>query len=228
MTAKEREYFLSLRDSVVGCDVMVDKLVIKDVQLTAANDDNYFVFEDTILQVTDRMSNGWQTIFKAPSYPLRRSCCASVETPTSWLAGIPLAAARRGHSSGRKGKHTNYHQDSIFTRSVQLSYSVSQESQRAVGWQPAGPRGGLPAQRGRPFPRVRPLLRPILLRLLRQVSCHRHTCAENTTTPKNFFQIRARCTSRSAPSTCSSAPSCTRSPPTARGSSRSAPSLKIS
>ena len=51
MTAKEREYFLSLRDSVVGCDVMVDKLVIKDVQLTAANDDNYFVFEDTILQV---------------------------------------------------------------------------------------------------------------------------------------------------------------------------------
>ena len=57
VTAKEREYFLSLRDSVVGCDVMVDKLVIKDVQLTAANDDNYFVFEDTILQVTDRMSN---------------------------------------------------------------------------------------------------------------------------------------------------------------------------
>ena len=51
VSAKEREYFLSLRDSVVGCDVMVDKLVIKDVQLTAANDDNYFVFEDTILQV---------------------------------------------------------------------------------------------------------------------------------------------------------------------------------
>ena len=32
MTAKEREYFLALRDSVVGCDVMVDKLIIKDVQ----------------------------------------------------------------------------------------------------------------------------------------------------------------------------------------------------
>ena len=30
---------------------MVDKLIIKDVQLTAANDDNYFVFEDFILQV---------------------------------------------------------------------------------------------------------------------------------------------------------------------------------
>ena len=32
-------------------DVMIDKLIIKDVQLTAANDDNYFVFEDVILQV---------------------------------------------------------------------------------------------------------------------------------------------------------------------------------
>ena len=32
MTLKEREYFLALRDSVVGCDVMVDKLIIKDVQ----------------------------------------------------------------------------------------------------------------------------------------------------------------------------------------------------
>jgi len=30
---------------------MVDKLIIKDVQLTSANDDNYFVFEDFILQV---------------------------------------------------------------------------------------------------------------------------------------------------------------------------------
>ena len=35
----------------VQVDIMLDKLIIKDVQLTAANDDNYFVFEDTILQV---------------------------------------------------------------------------------------------------------------------------------------------------------------------------------
>ena len=34
-------------------DVMVDKLIIKDVQLTSANDDNYFVFEDFILQVLE-------------------------------------------------------------------------------------------------------------------------------------------------------------------------------
>ena len=36
---------------MVAYDIMVDKLIIKDVQLTAANDDNYFVFEDFILQV---------------------------------------------------------------------------------------------------------------------------------------------------------------------------------
>jgi len=30
---------------------MIDKLILKDVQLTAANDDNYFVFEDVLLQV---------------------------------------------------------------------------------------------------------------------------------------------------------------------------------
>ena len=37
--------------AVVKNDVMLDKLIIKDVQLTSANDDNYFVFEDVILQV---------------------------------------------------------------------------------------------------------------------------------------------------------------------------------
>lgn len=32
-------------------DIMLDKLILKDVQLTSANDDNYFVFEDVILQI---------------------------------------------------------------------------------------------------------------------------------------------------------------------------------
>jgi len=36
---------------VVRNDIMVDKLILKDVQLTVANDDNYFVFEDVVLQV---------------------------------------------------------------------------------------------------------------------------------------------------------------------------------
>ena len=52
---------------MVGCDVMVDKLIIKDVQLTAANDDNYFVFEDTILQV--RSDVQMMAYCKTPFYP---------------------------------------------------------------------------------------------------------------------------------------------------------------
>lgn len=34
---------------------MVDKLIIKDVQLTASNDDQYFVFEDVLYQVSNSM-----------------------------------------------------------------------------------------------------------------------------------------------------------------------------
>jgi hypothetical protein len=41
-------------DAVVRNDIMVDKLILKDVQLTVANDDNYFVFEDVVLQVPAR------------------------------------------------------------------------------------------------------------------------------------------------------------------------------
>ena len=43
--------FHDFQEAVVSYDIMVDKLIIKDVQLTSANDDNYFVFEDFILQV---------------------------------------------------------------------------------------------------------------------------------------------------------------------------------
>ena len=44
-------YHKKLVDAVVRNDIMVDKLILKDVQLTVANDDNYFVFEDVVLQV---------------------------------------------------------------------------------------------------------------------------------------------------------------------------------
>ena len=50
-TEKDMSYHKTLIQAVIHNDVMVDKLIIKDVQLTAANDDNYFVFEDVILQV---------------------------------------------------------------------------------------------------------------------------------------------------------------------------------
>lgn len=44
------EYFLELKSLVLQYDLMVDKLIIKDVQLTASNDDQYFVFEDVLYQ----------------------------------------------------------------------------------------------------------------------------------------------------------------------------------
>lgn len=36
---------------MLSTDLIVDKLIFKDVQLTATNDDQYFVFEDVLYQV---------------------------------------------------------------------------------------------------------------------------------------------------------------------------------
>jgi hypothetical protein len=44
-------YFESLKESVLQYDLMIDKLIIKDINLTASNDDQYFVFEDVLYQV---------------------------------------------------------------------------------------------------------------------------------------------------------------------------------
>lgn len=49
--AQHTEYFSELKSLVLQYDLMIDKLVIKDVQLTASNDDQYFVFEDVLYQV---------------------------------------------------------------------------------------------------------------------------------------------------------------------------------
>lgn len=51
--AQHAEYFSELKSLVLQYDLMVDKLIIKDVQLTASNDDQYFVFEDVLYQVND-------------------------------------------------------------------------------------------------------------------------------------------------------------------------------
>ncbi|XP_043284547.1 TBC1 domain family member 19 isoform X2 [Venturia canescens] len=42
------DYYEELKGMVLQYDIMVDKLIIKDVQLTASNDDQYFVFEDVL------------------------------------------------------------------------------------------------------------------------------------------------------------------------------------
>lgn len=45
------EHWEKLQGHVMITDLIVDKLVFKDVQLTATNDDQYFVFEDILYQI---------------------------------------------------------------------------------------------------------------------------------------------------------------------------------
>lgn len=44
-------YWEKLKSNVLTTELIVDKLVFKDVQLTATNDDQYFVFEDILYQI---------------------------------------------------------------------------------------------------------------------------------------------------------------------------------
>lgn len=50
-TIQDIAHWEKLKNSVLMTDLIVDKLVFKDVQLTATNDDQYFVFEDILYQV---------------------------------------------------------------------------------------------------------------------------------------------------------------------------------
>ncbi|XP_055376064.1 TBC1 domain family member 19 [Condylostylus longicornis] len=47
----QSQYWELLKTNVLNIDHIVDKLVFKDIQLTASNDDQYFVFEDVLYQV---------------------------------------------------------------------------------------------------------------------------------------------------------------------------------
>lgn len=47
----KEQHYLELKQRVLNYDMLIDKLITKDVQLTACNDDQYFVFEDVLYQV---------------------------------------------------------------------------------------------------------------------------------------------------------------------------------
>jgi len=47
-------YYDQLKTHVLQHELLVDSLVYKDIKLTATNDDQYFVFEDYLYQVTSR------------------------------------------------------------------------------------------------------------------------------------------------------------------------------
>ncbi|CAL8116056.1 unnamed protein product [Orchesella dallaii] len=51
VTHEHSEYYNELKQGVIKSDLIIDRLILKDVQLTAANDDQYFVFEDSLYQV---------------------------------------------------------------------------------------------------------------------------------------------------------------------------------
>ncbi|XP_050717229.1 TBC1 domain family member 19-like [Eriocheir sinensis] len=51
ITEKHYKHFDELVQAVHQHDLLVDKLIMKDIQLTASNDDQYFVFEDILFQV---------------------------------------------------------------------------------------------------------------------------------------------------------------------------------
>lgn len=48
---QEYEHFENLKSKILQTDLMTDKLFMKDIHLTASNDDQYFVFEDVLYQV---------------------------------------------------------------------------------------------------------------------------------------------------------------------------------
>ncbi|XP_018579014.1 TBC1 domain family member 19 [Anoplophora glabripennis] len=65
----QNHYFESLKEHVLQYDLMTDKLIIKDINLTASNDDQYFVFEDVLYQVMLCFSRDGDILKQLPSQP---------------------------------------------------------------------------------------------------------------------------------------------------------------
>ncbi|CAG9765503.1 unnamed protein product [Ceutorhynchus assimilis] len=62
-------YFETLKHNVLHYDLMIDKLIIKDINLTASNDDQYFVFEDVLYQVMLCFSRDSEILKQLPNQP---------------------------------------------------------------------------------------------------------------------------------------------------------------
>ncbi|CAH1159529.1 unnamed protein product [Phaedon cochleariae] len=63
------DHFENLKQNVLQYDLMVDKLIIKDINLTASNDDQYFVFEDVLYQVMLCFSRDSEVLKSLSSQP---------------------------------------------------------------------------------------------------------------------------------------------------------------
>jgi len=77
-------YFEQLKNFVFEYDLLVDRLIMKDVRLTTTNDDSFFVFEDLLYQVL--------LIFSRDSWVLERCSFVNSSPPKSYVRdrlGIP-------------------------------------------------------------------------------------------------------------------------------------------
>ncbi|XP_049825872.1 TBC1 domain family member 19 [Aethina tumida] len=63
------EYYKQLKENVLQYDLMIDKLIIKDITLTASNDDQYFVFEDDLYQIMLCFSRDAEILKMIPGQP---------------------------------------------------------------------------------------------------------------------------------------------------------------
>ncbi|XP_065058679.1 TBC1 domain family member 19-like [Rhopilema esculentum] len=72
-------YYEQLKNFVFEYDLLVDKLIMKDVRLTTTNDDSFFVFEDIIYQVL--------LIFSRDTWLLERCNYINSSPPKSYVRG---------------------------------------------------------------------------------------------------------------------------------------------
>ncbi|XP_068719603.1 TBC1 domain family member 19-like isoform X1 [Montipora capricornis] len=72
-------YFQQLKQYVIDYDMLVDSLITKDIKLTAANDDNYFVFEDVLCQAL--------LVFSRDTSVLKHFEQSSATPPKSFIRG---------------------------------------------------------------------------------------------------------------------------------------------
>lgn len=75
----DRLYFQQLKQYVIDYDMLVDSLITKDIKLTAANDDNYFVFEDVLCQAL--------LVFSRDTSVLKHFDQSSATPPKSYIRG---------------------------------------------------------------------------------------------------------------------------------------------
>ncbi|XP_023348029.1 TBC1 domain family member 19 [Eurytemora carolleeae] len=68
-----------LREAVISTDIMLDKLIIKDIELNAANDDQYFIFDDMIYKT--------MLCFSRDTQVAEMFSCGSANPPKGVLRG---------------------------------------------------------------------------------------------------------------------------------------------